>query len=213
MSGQDESDAARGSDGELRGLLARLDAGDPAAEERVWDLLYHQLRQVAHRLRTPEATLQTTALVHELFLRLAGSTAGGWQGRDHFVNAAARAMRQILVDRARRRQAAKRDAGLRADTDVADLEVADPAARDRPPEEVLEVHRALGELARSHPRLARLTELRFFAGLTLEEAAAALDISRATAVRDWRAAKTWLYSELQGPAGPRGEETEIRDAR
>ncbi len=179
-------------------LLEGLTAGDAGAQERVWGLLYDELRRVAHRVKSPAATMQTTALVHELYLRLAGRAGGGWKSRAHFVNTASQAMRQILVDRARRKLTAKRDGGIREGADVAELELPQPARQERSPEEVLAVHRALEEMARTHPRHARLVELRFFAGLTLEEAAAVLEISRATAGRDWNTAKGWLYSELRG---------------
>ncbi len=175
---------------EVTRLLARLTAGESGAGERVWNLLYDELRRLAHRARPAAATLETTALVHELYLRLAQRSAGGFESRRHFFHTAAQAMRQILVDRARRKRAGKRDFGHPAG-DVEEL-----ALPERDPEEVLAVHRALATLGHTHPRHARLVELRFFAGLTLEEAAGGLGISRATAARDWRSAKGWLYSEL-----------------
>ena len=178
---------------EVTRLLGRLETGDRAAEERVWNLLYRELRRLAHRTRSPGATLDTTALVHELYLRYAGRASSGveWQSRRHFFATAVQAMRQILVDRARRRRASKRDGGQR---EAIPEKMARP---ERPPEEVLAIHQALDDLARTHPRHARLVELRFFAGLTLEEAAEGLEISRATAARDWKAAKGWLYGELE----------------
>ena len=186
------------AESEAQDLLEGLTAGDPEAQDRVWALLYDELRRVAHRVKSPQATLQTTALVHELYLRFAKRSAGGgWESHAHFVNTASQAMRQILVDRARRKMAAKRDGGVREGEDISDLGLQEPAEQERSPEEILGVHQALEGMAKSHPRHARLVELRFFAGLTLEEAAAVLEISRATAVRDWNTAKGWLYSELQ----------------
>ncbi|MCP3963265.1 MAG: RNA polymerase subunit sigma [bacterium] len=182
-----------GAKQEVTQLLSRLEDGDLEAETRVWNLLYVELRRLAHQARSPNTSLDTTALVHELYLRYAGRPGSGpvWQNRTHFFATAAKAMRQILVDRARRRQAVKRDGGHRAEMHE------DLAGPDHRPEEVLAIHQALGELARTHPRHAQLVELRFFAGLTLEEAATGLDISRATAARDWKAAKGWLYGELE----------------
>ncbi len=175
---------------EVTRLLTRLKEGDRVAGERVWNLLYGELRRLAHHARPPGATLGTTALVHELYLRLTDRATGDFESRLHFFRTAAQAMRQILVDRARKKRAGKRDFGHRLG------EVEDLAVAERDPEEVLAVHRALAALSRTHPRHAQLVELRFFAGLTLAEAAGGLGVSRATAARDWAAAKGWLYSEL-----------------
>ncbi len=176
---------------EVTELLGRLDDGDRGAEQRIWNLLYDELRRLAHRARSPHASLETTALVHELYLRLEGGGVAHVQDTAHFINLAARTMRQILVDRARRRQAAKRDGEL------SDREP-DTLGRPEPPaEEILAIHGLLDDLAGTHPRHARLVELHFFAGLSLDEAAVSLDISRATAYRDWKAARGWFYSELE----------------
>lgn len=179
---------------EVTELLHRWSAGDPAAADRAIDLLYHDLHRVAagcFRHERPGHTLQATALVHEAWLRLADASGIEWRDRNHFLSVAARVMRRVLVDRARQRQAAKRDGGH-----AVPLPESLPSPGAGPDPDVLAVDEALGRLERFDPDGARLVELRFFAGTTLEEAAEVLDVSRRTAVRIWRRARAWLYREL-----------------
>ena len=141
----------------------------------------------------PGQTLQATALVHEAYLRLVGHEDPRWQGRRHFFAAAAEAMRRILIDNARRKQAIRHGGGLHR----TELEVDALAIRsETPDDELLAVHEALDALAAHDARKAELVKLRYFAGLTLEETAAALDLSERTAKRDWAYARAWLYREI-----------------
>ncbi len=159
-------------------------------------LLYRELHAMARRrLRheRPGTTLQTTALVHEAYLRLVDQRRIEWRDRGHFLALAATMMRRVLVDRARARQAAKRGAGEAA---IALADVA--AAGVDPAVEVLAVDGALERLARDFPRPARVVELRFFGGLELAEIGAALDVTERTAQRDWAFARAWLARELGG---------------
>lgn len=178
-------------------LLRQSAEGDLAARERVVALLYDELRRIAraqrHRHRAQQ-TLSTTALVHESFLRLAGPSPPEWQDRVHFFRVAARAMRNVIVDEARRRFAAKRGEGV---TPVP-LEDADEAAlvSEDKLDEVLAVHDALARLEALDERQARVAELRYFVGLEVEETAEVLGISPATVKRDWTMARAWLHREL-----------------
>ena len=176
-------------DGTAAGEIPRSGNDDA----RLWHQLYQDLRRQARFLRKPHRSLETTALVHEVFLRLADTPTDSLEGPHHFVNLAARTMRQILVDRARRRSAVKRDGGVRSTREPDSLFRSEP-----PPEQILGVHKALDDLARRHPRHARVVELRYFAGLPLAEVATVLGISRATVNRDWTAARGWLFTELAG---------------
>lgn len=181
---------------EVTELLRRWSAGDEAAADQAVDLLYHDLHRVAagcFRHERPGHTLQATALVHEAWLRLGDASGIEWRDRNHFLSVAARVMRRVLVDRARQRQAAKRDGGRPVPLPET---LASPGAT--PDSDVLAVDEALGRLEQFDPEGARLVELRFFAGTTLEEAADVLDVSRRTAVRIWRRARAWLYRELAG---------------
>jgi RNA polymerase sigma factor (TIGR02999 family) len=144
-------------------------------------------------------TLQATALVHEAWLRLGGDGQPEWKNRAHFFAAAAEAMRRILIDSARRRRAARHGGGLER-VDVGDPALAISAAGAD--DEMLSVHEALGALARHDPRRAELVKLRYFAGLTLEEAAGVLGVAPATAKRDWAYARAWLYREIGRDRGP-----------
>jgi RNA polymerase sigma factor (TIGR02999 family) len=177
-------------------ILSAIERGDPQAADQLLPLVYDQLRTLAaHRLahQTPGQTLQPTALVHEAYLRLVGDPAGDdWDSRGHFFAAAAEAMRHILVDNARRKHAVKRGGAARR----VPLEEFHRVAES--PEDLLDLDDALTRFAAEEPDKARLIQLRFFAGLTTPEAAAALGISVATAERWWAFARTWLYSELQG---------------
>jgi len=158
-------------------------------------LVYAELRRLAARQLAGEApgqTLQPTALVHEAYLRLTSGVASAPRGKSDFLAAAATAMRRILIDRARARRAEKRGGGR----DRADLDPDQLAAPERSAD-LLALDEALTRLAEREPRKAQLVELRYFAGLTLDEAAAALDISPATADRDWAFARAWLHRELR----------------
>jgi RNA polymerase sigma factor (TIGR02999 family) len=183
-------------------ILSAIDQGDPAAADQLLPLVYDELRRLATaRLAAdrPGQTLQATALVHEAYLRLVGSEGGqGWSGRGHFFAAAAEAMRRILIDRARRKRREKHGGDLRR-IELGD--VADPAA-DRP-DDLLALDDALTALARIDPAKADVVKLRYFTGLTIEEAAACLGISPATAKRHWAVARAWLYDALSpDPGGP-----------
>ncbi len=184
---------------EITLLLNRWQAGDHTAEEELWPILYGELEALATsalRRRGGNATLQTTELLNEACLRLVGRTDLAWPHRGHFFAFAAKVMRRVLVDHARRRQAVKRKCAI--DATPAER-IADPSS-DRA-YGVLEIDQALSRLAEMNPRSGNLVELRFFGGLSVDEAAVALQISKATAVRDWRAARAWLYGELKSPGG------------
>ncbi|MCC6652837.1 MAG: sigma-70 family RNA polymerase sigma factor [Candidatus Eisenbacteria bacterium] len=176
--------------------LRRAAAGDPAALDRLFPLVYQELRERAAgylRGERPGHTLQPTALAHEAYLRLAGRRDYPWQNRAHFMAVAARAMRAILVDHARRKRARKRGGGeapLEFDTGVV---LAAGAAI-----EFDDLDRALGDLARMSERQARVVELRYFGGLSIEETGEVLGISPMTVKRDWATARAWLYRELAG---------------
>jgi RNA polymerase sigma factor (TIGR02999 family) len=173
-------------------LLNAAAGGDPAAAAQLLPLVYDELRQLAAaRLahEAPGATLQPTALVHEAYLRLVGHGAGpDWDGRGHFFAAAAEAMRRILVDTARHKQTRK--AG--GDRVRIDLDGVEPAAADESDERLLALDDALRQLEATDPRKATLVKLRFFAGLTAEQAATALGVSLSTAEKDWAYARSWL---------------------
>jgi RNA polymerase sigma factor (TIGR02999 family) len=180
-------------------LLVKWRTGDAQALQSLVPLVYNELRAVAHRfLRRERAshTLQTEALVHEAYLRLLDGRPAATENRAHFVAVAARLMRQILVDYARSHQAAKRGSGqkveLTLDIEVPQLQQADVVALDD----------ALNALSQRDAQQGRIVELRFFGGLTIEEAAAALGISPATVKRDWAMARAWLSREMKkGPHG------------
>jgi RNA polymerase sigma factor (TIGR02999 family) len=175
-------------------LLVAWRDGQPGALDRLLPLVYGELRRQARahlRRERPGHTLQPTALVHEAFLRLVGQRGAQWQNRRQFFAVASQAMRRALVDHARARSAAKRGAGL---TRVA---LADAAQAAAPLDvDVLALDQALGRLERLDPRQVRVVELRYFGGLSAEEAAAALDVSLATVNRDWAMARAWLFREL-----------------
>jgi RNA polymerase sigma factor (TIGR02999 family) len=180
------------TDDTVTGLLAAWRAGDREAADRLMPLVYDELRRLArHRLAGPDQTLQTTALVHEAYLKLAGHSQLAVQDRHHFFALAAKAMRQLVVDHARRRAAAKRGGAVRAIAlDELQIPVDDRA------EEMLALDKALERLAALDETLSRIVELRYFAGLSVEETADALDCSPRTVKRDWRKARAFLYHEL-----------------
>jgi RNA polymerase sigma factor (TIGR02999 family) len=177
-------------------LLSAIEQGDPRAAEQLLPLVYDELRKLAaQRLaqEKPGQTLQATALVHEAYLRLVGSEPPGhcWDSRGHFFAAAAEAMRRILVEQARRKRRHKHGGSLvRVDLDARDC------VSPMPPETLLALDEALTRLAADDPQKARLVQLRFFAGLSVEDAAEALGISTATAKRHWRYARAWLHREV-----------------
>jgi RNA polymerase sigma factor (TIGR02999 family) len=176
-------------------MLGRIEQGDPQATKDLWALVYDELRKLAAAKMHHEAagmTLQPTALVHEAWLRLGGDHQPEWNNRAHFFAAAAESMRRILIDSARHRHARRHGGGLER-VNVEDFELAAPCNDD----EVLAVHENLESLASHDARKAELVKLRYFAGLTLEEAAAVLDISVPTAKRDWAYARAWLYDEIR----------------
>jgi RNA polymerase sigma factor (TIGR02999 family) len=176
-------------------LMNQAGAGDARAAAALLPLVYEQLRRLAERKmrhERPDQTLQATALVHEAYLRLVDETrVCHWDGRWHFFAAAAEAMRRILIDRARQRSRLKRGGGRkRVALDELELTV------DQRPEELLALDEALEKLAGTHPQKAQLVKLRYFGGLTIEQAAAALGISTATADRHWAYSKAWLYRHV-----------------
>jgi len=183
-------------------ILSALEHGDRRAAEHLLPLVYDELRRLAAQQlaqEKPGQTLQATALVHEAYARLVrgGEVAMGceqrWDSRGHFFAAAAEAMRRILIDRAREKRSVKRGGGRkRLDIDAADL------ATQASPDQLLAINDALAKLAREDAAAARLVELRYFAGLTVDEAGKALGVSTATAYRHWNYARAWLHSELLG---------------
>ena len=187
------------SSGEVSLLLAEMRLGSPTALARLAPLVYAELRRLAgHYLRGERAghTLQPTALVHEAFLRLMGQDRAQWQHRSEFIGVAAQLMRRILVDYARQRAAGKR-AGSPVILSEQRLRV--DAAIDRTAE-ILAVHEVLERLAALDARQARIAELRYFGGLSIEETAGVLDVSPRTVKRDWAMARAWLRAELKGQA-------------
>ena len=183
-----------GSPGDITVLLTELRAGNRTAESRLMPLVYHELRRVAGRYmrrERPDHTLQPTALVHEAYLRLVGQREISWQNRAHFYGVAAQLMRRILVDHARARQAEKRGGH---ETKIALEEGL--AFTGEKGAELLALDEALRRLAQRDPRQCRAVELRFFGGLSEDEAAEVLGISTRTLKRDWRVARAWLYKEI-----------------
>ena len=175
-------------------ILNAMEQGDPTAADQLLPLVYEELRRLATAKmahETPGQTLQPTALVHEAYLRLVRDPGRKWDGRGHFFAAAAESMRRILIDNARRKRALRHGGGSQR-LDIAELEV----VAETEPEELLEVDEALEKFATEDKEKAELVKLRYFAGLTIEDAADALGISPATAKRWWAFSRAWLYQEL-----------------
>ena len=177
-------------------LLVEWSKGNEAARDQLMPLVYDELRRMARRYmnqQSPGHTLQTTALIHEAYLRMVGDAAKQWENRAHFFGVAATAMRHVLVDYARANQAAKRGGPLRP----VQLDEALTVSADRL-SEFTKLDDALCVLEKLNPRQGRVVELRFFGGLSVEETAQLLKVSPDTVMRDWRAAKAWLFQELNG---------------
>jgi RNA polymerase sigma factor (TIGR02999 family) len=180
---------------EVTTILAAINRGDAQASDQLLPLVYEELRRLAaHKManEAPGQTLQPTALVHEAWLRLAGTNAQHWEGRGHFFAAAAEAMRRILIDNARRKRALRHGGG-KVRIEIQELELAAPSNDDQ----VLEVSEALDKLAIAHKTEADLVKLRYFTGLTNQEAAEVLGISPRTAKSYWAYARAWLFREIQ----------------
>jgi RNA polymerase sigma factor (TIGR02999 family) len=177
-------------------ILDRAQRGDPKAAAELLPLVYDELRRLASQRMVRETaghTLQPTALVHEAWLRLGGSEGGRFENRAHFFGAAAEAMRRILIERARRRRAAKRGSGI-APLDVEDFEIPSTASDD---DTLLAINEALEKFGAIDPRKAELVKLRYFVGLTFDEAASALGITVPVAKHWWAYARAWLTVEMR----------------
>lgn len=182
---------------EITELLIDWSRGEKDALEQLMPLVYQELHQIARRhLRreSPERTLQTTALVHEAYLKLVDQTRANWQNRAQFFGVAANIMRRILIDHARKRVRSKRGGGaVKISLDDGAIDVSDERA-----DELIALDEALQKLSAQDAEKARLVELRYFGGLSIEETAEVLDVSTATVVRQWRIVKAWLYKEIIG---------------
>jgi RNA polymerase sigma factor (TIGR02999 family) len=180
---------------EVTRILDAIEQGDPKAADRLLPLVYEELRKLAACKMANEApgqTLQPTALVHEAWLRLGGSDGQVWDSHAHFFGAAAEAMRRILIENARRRKALRHGAG-QVRLDIQEVEIAAPAED----EQLLAIDEALERFSAFDRKKAELVKLRYFIGLTIEEAARTLRISEATAKRWWEYARAWLHAEIQ----------------
>ena len=178
---------------DVTALLRQISEGDPTARDQVFSIVYQELRRLARRAmqsERPNHTLQPTALVHEAFLRLADNRTIEWQDRKHFFVIAAQTMRRILVDHARSVRAAKRGGGQRIDFPP-NLPVTEENAED-----ILAVDEALARLERVDSRKSQIVDLRYFAGLSVEETASVLGLNARTVKRDWQFARAWLHSQL-----------------
>ena len=178
-------------------LLLKWSQGEQGAMDELLPLVYRELHKIAHRYLNKERgehTLQTTALVHEAYIKLIDQNRVQWQNRAHFFGIAAQAMRRILVDNARQRLSGKRGSGAeKISIEDNQIDVSDEKASN-----LIELDFALKKLAELDPNKARLVELRYFGGLSLEETAEVLGVSRPTVIRQWRLAKAWLYNEIAG---------------
>ena len=186
-----------GSASSITGLLKQWRDGDREAAERLFELLYQELHRLAEgyfRRENPGHTLQATALVHEAYVRMERFPPEHWKSRAHFLGIAARAMRQVLVDHARARTSARRGGGAMG----VSLESAESVSTETP-EGLLRLHEALRRLREKDPRQETIVVLRFFGGLTQDEIAESMAISKATVTRLWRRARAWLHAELADP--------------
>ncbi len=178
-------------------LLSRIDGGDESAEDELMQKVYGHLRRVAQNRMSSERTghtLEATELVHEAYLRLAGADGEqpSWANRAHFYHAASEAMRRILIEHARKRGRKKRGGNLkRVASNVLDL-----AAAEENAEEILALDEAFERLEAEDPRIGQIVRMRFFAGLSVDDTASALGISRRTVIREWTYARAWLYEAL-----------------
>ena len=189
------TDSDSGEDASVSRLLADWAAQDPSARDRLVPIVYEELRRLAHHYMRGERvghTLQTTALVNEVYLRLAGINGLQWRDRTHFFAMAGRLMRRVLVDYARRHGRDKRGGGVSVTT------LDEHAVTTEPSVDIIALDAALEHLAAVDPQQSQIVELRFFGGLSIEETAEALGISPATVKRDWTTAKMWLHYELTG---------------
>lgn len=189
----------RPSPAEVIAWLEAAGAGDQTASEELQKTLFFELRGMARAQMgklPPGQTLQPTALVNEAYLRLVGKDVEGWRGREDFLFLAARAMHDVLVEQARKKASLKRGGGWRR-SEALHLELATEAA----PEDLLALDEALAKLGELEPRKAELVRLRFFVGLSEEEAAEVLGVSTRTVSREWRFVKSWLFDELSGAEG------------
>ena len=190
------TESAKRNPGDLTQLLIAWSQGDARALEQLTPLVYAELRKIAHRYMNRERaghTLQTTAVVHEAFLRLLGNPQENWQNRAHFYAIAAQMMRRILVDYARANLREKRGGETtRVALEDIDAPVTEPALDP----DLIALDAALEKLAEVDPRRGRVVELRFFGGLSVEETALVLQVAPDTVVRDWRVAKAWLFRYL-----------------
>jgi RNA polymerase sigma factor (TIGR02999 family) len=181
-------------------LLARAQSGDRKATDELFPIVYDELKQLAQKFLKSESkaqTLQATALVHEAYMRLVGPTEVTWDSRAHFFGAAARAIRRILTDHARERNRLKRGGGARPTA----LDEQAVLAHDTGGVDVAALDIALTKLAAIDEQKARVVELRFFAGLSVDQTAAALGVSPSTIARDWQFARVWLHRELESSHG------------
>ena len=187
---------------DLTGLLIEWREGDKAALDKLTPLVYDEIRRIAHRYVQGEReghTLQTTALVNEAYLRLAGQQQINWQNRSHFFAVTAQVMRHILIDYARRRHYVKHGGDAQRVPFAEALATEEAVLMSEPrAAELLALNEALNDLAKLDPRKSRVVELRYFGGLNLEETAEVLEVSVMTVRRDWRAAKAWLYKAVNG---------------
>ncbi len=188
----------RGPSEQVTSLLLRWRAGDKAALDALMPLVYGELRRLAHlylQRERPGHTLQSTALVHEAYARLVDQNVPDWQNRAHFFAVAAHLMREILVDYARARRAAKRGGG------ACKLSLDDAGAEPQPTDvDLIALDDALQDLAKIDPQQSRVVELRFFGGLSIEDTSEVLGISSSTVKRDWNTARVWLFRELDRTA-------------
>ena len=192
---------------EITQLLVELRNGDRGAFDRLVPLVYRELHKLAKRYMAQQNaghTLQTTALIHEAYLKLAGGLEKTWEDRTHFFAVAATAIRQVLVDHARAKHAAKRGGDVQVLRPDDALSIADSARDD-----LIALDDALHALARLNPRQSEVVELRYFAGLSVEETAAVLSISPETVMRDWSVAKAFLYREMKSQGSPPKPASEV----